>query len=66
VPRAAEGPGEALGTLRRFLEQYALQPSPHRGWEHHLEEIAATMEALVVSHRTGQAESPERLRKLRR
>jgi predicted dehydrogenase len=58
--------GEPLKTLRRFLEQYALPPSPHRGWEHHLEEIAATMEALVVSHRTGQAESPERLRKLRR
>ncbi|HVT82410.1 MAG TPA: hypothetical protein VHM90_17340 [Phycisphaerae bacterium] len=63
---SGEGRGEALGTLRRFLEQYALPPSPHRGWEHHLEEIAATMEALVVSHRTGQAESPERLRKLRR
>ncbi len=64
--RPGEGASEALATLRRFLEQYTLPASPHRGWEHHLEEIAATMEALVVSHRTGQAESPERLRKLRR
>lgn len=52
--------------LREFLRHFSLAPSPHRGWEHHLEEVAATMEALVVSHRTGQAESPDRFRRLRR
>jgi predicted dehydrogenase len=56
----------ALQTLREFLRQYTLPPSPHRGWEHRLEDVAATMEALIVSHRTGQAESPERFRRLRR
>jgi hypothetical protein len=61
-PRASQ----ALQTLREFLRQYTLPASPHRGWEHHLEEIAATMEALIVSHRTGQPESPERFRHLRR
>jgi predicted dehydrogenase len=55
-----------VGTLRRFLEHFEQQPSPHRGWEHRLEEVAATMEAMIVSHRTGQAESPERFRGLRR
>jgi predicted dehydrogenase len=55
-----------LGALREFLRHYALPPSPHRGWPHHLEEIAAILEALVVSHRTGQPESPDRLRRLRR
>ena len=58
--------GRAVGTLREFLEHFSQQPSPHRGWEHRLEEIAATMEAMIVSHRTGQAESPERFRGLRR
>jgi predicted dehydrogenase len=62
--RPARSP--ALDTLREFLRHYSLPPSPHRGWEHRLEDVAATMEALVVSHRTGQAESPERFRKLRR
>jgi len=55
-----------LATLRDFLRHCALPPSPHRGWPHHLEEISATLEALVVSHRTGQPESPDRLRRLRR
>lgn len=59
-------PSAALHTLREFIRQYTLPPSPHRGWEHHLEEIAATMEAFIVSHRTGQPESPERFRHLRR
>ncbi len=53
-------------TLREFLRHFDLPPSPHRGWPHHLEEIAATLEALIVSHRTGQPESPDRLRRLRR
>jgi hypothetical protein len=56
----------AAETLREFLRHYVLPPSPHRGWEQRLVDIAATMEALIVSHRTGQAESPERLRQLRR
>ena len=55
-----------LAVLREFLRHFALPPSPHRGWPHHLEETAATLEALVVSHRTGQPESPDRLRHLRR
>jgi predicted dehydrogenase len=52
--------------LREFLQQYASPPSPHRDWDLRLEDVAATMEALVVSHRTGQAESPDRFRRLRR
>ncbi|HUO10392.1 MAG TPA: Gfo/Idh/MocA family oxidoreductase [Phycisphaerae bacterium] len=56
----------AMETLRKFLDHFGQQPSPHRGWEHRLEEVAATMEAMIVSHRTGQAESPERFRGLRR
>ncbi|MGN6367991.1 MAG: hypothetical protein ACTHN5_07000 [Phycisphaerae bacterium] len=66
VGEEAEARGGALGTLREFLDHFEQQPSPHRGWEHRLEEIAATMEAMIVSHRTGQAESPERFRGLRR
>ncbi len=52
--------------LREFLRHRTLPPSPQRGWPHQLEEVAATMEALVVSHRTGQAESPEKFMRLRR
>jgi hypothetical protein len=55
-----------LESFREFLRHVALPPSPHRGWPHHLEEIAAILEALVLSHRTGQPESPDRLRTLRR
>ena len=66
APATAGPRGEALATLKEFVRHYALPPSPHRGWPHRLEDIAATMEALVVSHRTGQAESPERFRHLRR
>jgi predicted dehydrogenase len=56
----------AIETLREYLRHFVLPVSPHRGWEHRLEEVAATMEAVIVSHRTGQAESPERFRGLRR
>jgi len=56
----------AMETLREYLRHFALPVSPHRGWEHRLEEVAAAMEAVIVSHRTGQAESPERFRGLRR
>jgi predicted dehydrogenase len=61
-----EPDADPLAALREFLRHQALPPSPYRGWPHHLVEIAATLEALVVSHRTGQPESPERLRRLRR
>jgi len=62
-----EGNGSrAMDTLKEFLRHFSQAPSPARGWDHRLHDIAATMEALVVSHRTGQAESPERFRQLRR
>jgi predicted dehydrogenase len=56
----------AIDTLREFLEHFSQPSSPSRGWTHRLQDVAATMEALVVSHRTGQAESPEKFRRLRR
>ena len=56
----------AVESLREFLRHLAMPPSPHRGWEHRLEETAAVMEAMVVSHRTGQGESPEKFLSLRR
>ena len=66
VPAAGNAAEPVVDALREFLRQFALPPSPHRGRPHLLEEIAATLEAMVVSHRTGQPESPERLRRLRR
>ena len=60
------GSARALAELREFIDHLGQAPSPHRGWEHDLETVAATMEAMVVSHRTGQAESPERFLVLRR
>ncbi len=65
-PSSADTGAGALATLREFLRHFALPPSPHRGWRHRLEEVSAAMEALIVSHRTGQAESPERFLQLRR
>jgi predicted dehydrogenase len=65
----ADGQGagsSALDTLREYLRHFQLPSSPQRGWKHRLREVAATMEALIVSHRTGQAESPERFLQLRR
>jgi predicted dehydrogenase len=64
--RPCVGVKRALVELREFIEHLEQLPSPHRGWEHLLEPVAATMEAMVVSHRTGQAESPERFLLLRR
>ena len=60
------GSTRAVSELREFIDHLLQPPSPHRGWEHDLEPVAATMEAMVVSHRTGQAESPERFLILRR
>jgi predicted dehydrogenase len=65
-PEAQAAGSAALDTLREYLRHFQLPPSPHRGWPHRLREVAATMEALLVSHRTGQAESPERFLQLRR
>ena len=56
----------ALEELGLFLEHFTAQPSPHRGWEHRMVEIASVLEAMVVSHRTGQAENPEKFLALRR
>jgi predicted dehydrogenase len=61
-----QGTGGAGEALREFLHHFQMPASPVRGWEHRLEAVAATMEAVVVSHRTGQAESPERFWRLRR
>jgi len=65
-PSAAVSREQAQHALREFFRHYQLPPSPHRGWAHRLEEVAATLEALVVSHRTGQPEFPGRFRHLRR
>ncbi len=64
--RAAGEAGGEAAALREFLQHFQMPATPQRGWEHRLSAVAATMEALVVSHRTGQAESPERFRRLRR
>ncbi len=63
VPSAG---ASALATLREYFRHFSMPASPHRGWPHRLAEVSATMEALIVSHRTGQAESPERFLQLRR
>ncbi len=60
------GAQRALVELKEFIEHFEQPASPHRGWEHLLEPVAAMMEAMVVSHRTGQPESPERFLQLRR
>lgn len=66
TPATPTGAEPVVESLREFLRQFTLPDSPHRGRPHLLEEIAATLEAMVVSHRTGQPESPDRLRRLRR
>ena len=61
------GPAEAAAVaLREFLAQFTAPTSPHRGWTHRVDKIAASMEALIVSHRTGQPESPAKFLSLRR
>ncbi|HVX85340.1 MAG TPA: hypothetical protein VH253_11210 [Phycisphaerae bacterium] len=60
------GAGTVVDTLRQFLRAFAAPASAARARDLQLEAVAATMEALVVSHRTGQPESPERFRRLRR
>jgi predicted dehydrogenase len=60
------GAQRAADELRAFIREQGLPASPHKGWLHRLPEISATMEAMVVSQRTGQAEAPERFLYLRR
>lgn len=65
-PEVATGLERATEDLSAFIEQFTAPTSPLRGWEHRLEQTASAMEAMLVSHRTGQAESPERFLTLRR
>ncbi len=60
------GMRRAIEELSLFLDHYEAVPSPHRGWMHRLVETAATMEAMLVSQRTGQAEQPDKFLALRR
>jgi predicted dehydrogenase len=63
---AIPGQERNAGELRDCIAQLDSPPSPHRGQEHRLPAIAATMEAMVVSQKTGQPEAPERFLALRR
>jgi len=65
-PQVPPSSVQAAGTLREFLDHFRQPTSPVRGWDQRLVQIAATMEAMLVSQRTGQAESPERFVHLRR
>ena len=62
----SSGAARARAALEEFLEQFAAPASPHRGWLQRLAATAATMEAMVVSQRTGQPEMPGRFLSLRR
>ncbi len=66
VSDVPQGTARVLEDFRAFLEQVNAPSSPHRGWPHRLEQVAAAMEAMLVSHRTGQAESPDKFLNLRR
>ncbi len=57
---------QALRELENFCRHFTAAPSPHRGWLHLLPETAAMMTAMIVSHRTGMAESPQHFRSLNR
>ena len=57
---------QALTELENFCRQITAAPSPHRGWTHLLPETAAMMTAMIVSHRTGMAESPQHFHRLNR
>ncbi len=63
---AATFAAQALAELENFCRNFNAQPSPHRGWQHLLPETAAMMTAMIVSQRTGMAESPQHLRGLNR
>ena len=53
-----------LAELDEFCTQFVAPPTPDRGWPHFLTETAATLTAMMVSHRTGAAESPQHFRGL--
>ncbi|MGC9260030.1 MAG: Gfo/Idh/MocA family oxidoreductase [Phycisphaerae bacterium] len=57
---------QVLSELENFCRHFTAVPSPHRGWPHLLPETAAMMTAMIVSHRTGMAESPQHFRRLNR
>ena len=57
---------QALRELENFCRHFTAASSPHRGWPHLLPETAAMMTAMIVSHRTGMAESPQHFRGLNR
>ncbi|MGC8552713.1 MAG: Gfo/Idh/MocA family oxidoreductase [Phycisphaerae bacterium] len=56
---------QCLTALQDFCRGFTAPPSPHRGWNHLLVETSATMVAMLISNRTGAAESPQRLIDLR-
>lgn len=56
---------KARRELEEFCRQFTAPPSPQRGWPHGLIETASMMTALLVSHRTNNAESPQHFRSLR-
>ncbi len=45
--------------LEEFCRHFLMAPSPSRGWNHLLTETASMMTAMLVSHRTNNAESPQ-------
>ncbi|MDA8378851.1 MAG: Gfo/Idh/MocA family oxidoreductase [Planctomycetia bacterium] len=57
---------QALRELENFCHHFTAPASPHRGWPHLLPETAAMMTTMIVSHRTGMAESPQHFHHLNR
>lgn len=65
--KPAESPTQqALRAIEDFARQLQAPPSPHRGHPHRLLETAAMMVAMIVSNRTGGAESPQAMLNIRR
>ncbi len=50
--------------LNEFCDKFAAPASPDRGWPHFLSDTAAVLTAMMVSHRTSAAESPQHFRGL--
>ncbi|MGC8559269.1 MAG: Gfo/Idh/MocA family oxidoreductase [Phycisphaerae bacterium] len=50
--------------LELFCQHFSAPPSPSRGWPHLLTETASMLTAMLLSQRTGMAESPLHLRSL--
>ncbi|NNM86626.1 MAG: Gfo/Idh/MocA family oxidoreductase [Phycisphaerales bacterium] len=49
-----------LATLQEFCRVFSDKRSADRGWDHRLVETSAAMVAMMISNRTGAAESPQR------